>query len=80
MLDPRRWSRYDWLWICWLGSFLAIEIPALLDAKKGNTFSEAWWWVTSADTPKTRGHRRLIRVAALSFTAWLVVHLWTRRV
>jgi hypothetical protein len=79
MLDVRRWTRYDWLWVAWLGSFLAIEVPALLDAKKGNTFSEAWWWFLGIGDTANK-HARALRVVALSFTAWLVVHLWTRRV
>jgi hypothetical protein len=77
MTDPRRWTRYDWLWIFWIGSFLAIEIPALCDAKKGNTFSEAWWWFLGIGE-KGHKHARVLRIVALSFSAWLSTHLWTR--
>ncbi len=62
-------------WIAWLLAFFAIEIPALLDHRRGNTLSEhVWRWCSIRD--KGRGYR-LRRTMLLVLLAWLVVHLLT---
>lgn len=75
----RSWTRYDVLWLAWLGSFLCIEISALRDAKKGGTFSEAWWWFSGVGDTRNR-YAWITRALAFGFSCWLVVHLWSRRV
>lgn len=79
MPNFKKWTRYDWLWLAWLFSFLAIEVPAVLDAKKGNTFSESWWWFLGIGE-KGNKHSWTLRAVAFGFSAWLVAHLWSRRV
>lgn len=48
-----RWVRP---WMLWLGLFLALELPAAMDATRGGTLSEFawlafptwWWWLAPA--------------------------------
>jgi hypothetical protein len=72
----RRLTRYDVLWLAWLGSFLVIEAAALRDAKRGNTLSEGVWWFLGIGRPMSR-RVQAARFAGLAFTAWLVAHFWS---
>jgi len=63
------------LWLAWVLVFLAIEIPALVNRTKGDTFSEHVWWLIGRGLPATPGVK-LRRLAFLSFATWLVVHLF----
>jgi hypothetical protein len=38
--------KYTWLWVIWLGLFLAIELPAIFNDEQGDTLSEHVWAVT----------------------------------
>lgn len=78
MPSPRRWTRYDWLWVGWLVSFLAIEISALRDDRAGGTFSEAWWYWAGIRDRRNR-YVWITRGVLFGFSCWLVTHLWTRR-
>jgi len=42
-----RWSGWSWLWIIWLGLFLAIELPAIFNDESGDTLSEHIWALAS---------------------------------
>lgn len=75
----RSFSRFDWLWLGWLLSGAAIELAALRDARKGDTFSEAWWWMAGIGDTRNR-YAWITRGLLFGFSSWLVSHLWTRRV
>ena len=63
------------LWGLWLVMFTVIEVPALLDDEKGDTFSEHIWnWFAVKGKPKWW---RLRRFALLSAVAWLALHFLT---
>ncbi|MDQ3539968.1 MAG: hypothetical protein M3440_04715 [Chloroflexota bacterium] len=64
---------YYILWLGWLALFLTIEIPALLDARKGGTFSEAVWWFLGVGKRRTNLVQAR-RIIGLSFGGWLLVH------
>ena len=68
-------SPYTWAWIFWLGLFFAIEIPAIVDRRPGDTLTEHvrdWFAVRS----KPWGWRAR-RFMLLAFLAWLAVHFTT---
>lgn len=72
----RRRSIWTLLWLLWLAGFLAIEIPAALNRRDGDTLSEHIWWLIGRGKRLTPGVQAR-RIAFLSFAAWLVVHLLT---
>ena len=87
------WAALNWhilYWALWIGAFLVVEIPAIFNARLGDTFSEAWWrWL------RIRGHEAVeqsdgtykvlrpyplwvaipLRVAIVLFGVWLIGHL-----
>lgn len=67
-----------WLWIAWIVAFFALEVPALLNKREGDTLSEHLWrWFSINE----QGHFwRLRRFALLAILAWLAAHLLTRGV
>ena len=69
-------SASDVLWLAWLVLFVLIEIPAVLDSRKGNTFSEKVWWFLGIGQRRTR-LVQLRRFFGLAFGVWLLVHFLT---
>ena len=67
-------SAYTWAWLWWLGMFIAIEVPAIVNRRPGDTLSEHLrsWFATRAKPVQWR----LRRLALLLFLVWLVVHLF----
>jgi hypothetical protein len=62
-------------WLLWIGMFLAIEVPAILNKRPGDTLSEhAWRWFSVQG--KATGWRAR-RFVLLAFLAWLSAHLLT---
>lgn len=75
---------WDWLWVLWLGAFLAIEIPGLVNHTENDTLSEhVWRWFGISKTGAGEERRtptagvRFRRFLLLSFCAWLVAHFLT---
>jgi hypothetical protein len=71
-------------WLAWLGAFVALEGPALMNKTQGDTLSEhVWkWFATSRadmkkDNGKTTGWVRVRRVILVGFMAWLSIHFAT---
>ena len=69
-------------WVIWLsltvGSFLALEIPALRNRREGDTLSEhVWRWLKVRTARSDAGASFLIlaRVALGAFLIWLAGHL-----
>jgi hypothetical protein len=62
-------------WLFWLLMFAAIELPALVNKRRGDTLSEhVWSWFAVRDKPKGWVFRRLILIL---FLGWLVAHFVT---
>ncbi|MEX1655529.1 hypothetical protein ABZ960_20470 [Streptomyces pseudovenezuelae] len=70
---------WSWLWVGWLGAFVAIEGKALFNKTKGDTLSEhVWkWFATARVDHDPTGWVRLRRFTLLAFMAWLSVHFLT---
>jgi hypothetical protein len=69
-MDP-----FTMLWIFWIAMFFAIEVPAILNKRRGDTLSEhVWRWFAVTDKPAGWQLRRFI---LLTFLAWLTVHFLT---
>ena len=60
------------LWVAWIGTFFAIEIPAIVRTTRGGTLSETVWRWFHVYDHDWRG--RLGRFLLLVLTAWLCVH------
>ncbi|WP_406321036.1 hypothetical protein [Streptomyces sp. NBC_00519] len=68
-------SAYSVAWLVWLGAFVGLEIPALFNRRRGDTFSEhIWRWFAVRSSGRYAVLRRLLLVAVL---AWLVAHFLT---
>jgi len=68
-------SFYTIAWIGWGVYFLAVEIPALLNDKKGDTLSEHLWnWFSIRRKGRAYRLRRFILGA---FMFWLSLHFMT---
>lgn len=66
---------YTVAWLLWIVQFFAIEGPAVLNKKAGDTFSEhVWQWFSIIG--KSSGWR-VRRLSLLSFLVWLVTHFLT---
>jgi hypothetical protein len=64
-----------WLWLIWLGFFVAIEGQALFDKEPSDTLSEhVWAWFAIKTKPKWWRARRFV---LLAFMTWLSVHFLT---
>lgn len=60
-------------WMIWIGAFVIIEGRALLDSKKGDTFSEAVWkWFNIEEKESNWTGKRMGLLAGF---IWLVGHL-----
>ena len=69
---------FQYLWIAWLGLFLAIEGVALANKAPGDTLSEhVRKWFHTAKGQKVDGTTKVRRLVLLSFMAWLSVHFLT---
>lgn len=62
------------LWVIWLGSFFALEVPAV-KRRQGETLSEYVWRAFSIGF-QGRGWRAR-RIMLLAFLSWLVAHFLT---
>lgn len=68
-------SYFTIAWLLWGVYFLAVEIPALLNDRKGDTLSEHIWnWF--AIRRKGRAYR-LRRFVLGAFMLWLSIHFMT---
>lgn len=63
-------------WLLWIALFFAIEIPAVLNKKDGDTLSEhVWqWFAIKGVNPQ---HARGRKFALLSLLAWMAAHFLT---
>jgi hypothetical protein len=61
-------------WICWLASFVAIELPGAIDRKPGATLSEhVWSWFSVKDrAPHWLMRRSVLGLFLVALTAHLV--------
>ena len=62
----------DWLWLAWVAAFFALEIPAVLNARKGDTLSEQFrlWFHTGTTTG-----RIVWLVTFAAFALWFGPHI-----
>lgn len=68
-------SPYLVAWILWILMFFAIEIPALVERRPGDTLSAyIWRWFSIKEKSPGYRWRRLVLVIGL---VWLVLHLLT---
>lgn len=79
----------DLFWVLWIVAFLAVELPAVFNAKKGDTFSEAWWRFLRIRTGKVVGPQGDVvyvkpwplwisvplHLIIVAFGVWLIGHL-----
>lgn len=63
---------WTWLWLAWIVSFFAIEVPAIRNDIKNDTLSEhvRLWFRTD-----TKLGRTLWLFVSGSFAAWFIVHI-----
>ena len=62
-------------WLLWLACFLAIELPAILNRRAGDTLSEhVWLW---ASVKGKGAWWRIRRIVLGAFLLWLSVHMLT---
>ncbi|MGV1006974.1 MAG: hypothetical protein ACOYEV_19915 [Candidatus Nanopelagicales bacterium] len=68
---------WDWLWIVWIGYFLAVEGTALVCSRKNDTLSELFWRYLHIGKSAPPAGRAVwvIRVMTLAFGVWLVLHM-----
>lgn len=67
-------SIWGWFWLGWALYGLMVEIPAVLNDKRGDTLSEHLKWLLCIGRPLTwRG--KLVRFVALAFWIWLPIHI-----
>jgi hypothetical protein len=65
---------YTILWVFWIVAFLALEIPALLDRRLGDTLSEhVWIWFKVKDVRPT-AFTWVMRLTLVAFMVWLSGH------
>lgn len=74
-----------WFWSAWLIMFLVVEIPAILNARKGDTFTESWrrWWRIRGGVDATGIPVKPwpiwvavpVHLGMLAFGIWLTGHL-----
>lgn len=72
-------------WLLWVAAFLAVEIPSIFNARKGDTFSEVWWrfFRIKGGLDKHGNQMRPlplalgipIHVGIVAFGVWLIGHL-----
>jgi hypothetical protein len=76
-------------WAGWIIAFLAVELPAVFNARLGDTFSETWWrWLhikggmrptpdggLVAVKPLPLWAAIPIRIVIVGFGVWLIGHL-----
>jgi hypothetical protein len=68
---------WTWLWLGWLAYFAVVEgLAILLGKDRGATFSEHVWAFIGRGQVLDQ-HVKLRRILFLSFSAWLVTHLFT---
>lgn len=86
------WALGNWeilWWAGWIIAFLAVELPAVFNAKLGDSFSETWWrWLhikggmrptpdggVVAVKPLPLWAAIPIRMVIVAFGVWLIGHL-----
>lgn len=92
MFSLLAWAAHNWhvlYWGGWIVAFLLVEIPAVCNAKLGDTFSETWWrWlrIGHGDRVMNRGELQVLkrfplwvaiplRLLIVAFGVWLIGHL-----
>jgi len=68
-------SAFTAAWVFWIVFFLVVEGVALARKRKGDTFSEHWWYLFRVRSRVPRWVKVLLTVLQLAFGAWLVGHL-----
>lgn len=76
---------WTWLWLAWLGAFVAIEGRALANKTPGDTLSEhVWKWFATRredlrrpDGKKASAWVKIRRTVLVAFLAWLALHFTT---
>ena len=66
------------LWVVWIAQFVAIELPALYNAKKGDTLSEVFRYVFGFSTRAGDVQSSGMKARRLSFYAmsgWFIGHI-----
>ncbi len=71
-MPERRFAFSAIVWLTWLGAFLALEIPAVLERTPWEPLSDFTWGIED--------HWRPFRLLVLFGLALLGVHLWQRPV
>lgn len=86
------WGLQNWevlYWALWISAFLVVELPAVFNGKKGDTFSETWWRILrirGGHEPLPGGGFTMIKpfpwwvslplhIAIVAFGTWLIGHL-----
>ncbi len=74
-------SGYRWLWVGWIGIFLALEFTAIFRRRYQDTLSEFVWHLCDITPGRTSWSWTAAHFFLLAFLLWLLIHLvfgWLR--